>query len=96
VVLSACDTGLGRLVDGEGVVGLTRAFLHAGSRSVLVSLWPIADDPTAVLMERFYRELLRGSPRDVALQRAAASLVGDPAFAPPRFWAAFQLHGRPD
>src|SRR5262249_6723408 len=60
VVLSACETGLGRLRDGEGIVGLTRAFLYAGASSATVSLWKVEDQSTSLLMERFYQNLQRG------------------------------------
>ena len=96
VVLSACSTGLGREVGGEGILGFTRAFFFAGARSVAVSLWPVADESTAALMERFYREVLAGSPRDVALQRAQSELAGSERYGHPFHWATFQLHGRPD
>lgn len=73
VVLSACETGLGQEVDGEGIIGLSRAFLYAGSRSVVVSLWPVADQSTAVFMQRFYEHLR-------TTERPAAALS---AFDPP-------------
>ncbi|MBP7864439.1 MAG: CHAT domain-containing protein [Acidobacteria bacterium] len=76
VVLSACETGTGKVLAGEGILGLTRAFFHAGARSVVVSLWPISDESTFLLMEAFYRELLSGTPRDVALMRAQRALGG--------------------
>jgi CHAT domain-containing protein/Tfp pilus assembly protein PilF len=75
VVLSACGTGTGRILGGEGIMGLTRAFFYAGARSVMVSLWPISDESTALLMERYYREILSGASRDVALMRAQSSLA---------------------
>src|SRR5262249_44243451 len=59
VVLSACDTGLGKGMEGEGLVGLTQAFLYAGARGLVVSLWPVQDRSTAELMIRFHRELQR-------------------------------------
>jgi CHAT domain-containing protein len=96
VTLSACETGAGEILDGEGVMGFTRAFFHAGARSVVVSLWPISDQSTAVLMERFYRELTAGASRDVALQRAQRQLIDSESWDHPFFWAAFQLHGRWD
>ena len=92
-VLSACQTGLGREVTGEGVVGLTRAFLYAGSRATVVSLWRVEDESTALLMARFYAHIGRGVPLGVALQRAKAELRADPRFAHPFFWAAFLLYG---
>ena len=63
-MLSACETGLGQLVRGEGVIGLTRGFLYAAPSSVLVSLWRAADATTATLMVDFYRELLTGQARE--------------------------------
>ena len=67
-VLSACETGLGELKAGEGLVGLTRAFMYAGSPSVLVSLWPVSDPSTAAFMKRFYRNLNRGLTKAEALR----------------------------
>jgi len=70
VVLSACQTGRGEEVPGEGIIGLTRAFLHAGTRSVVVSLWNVADDATAAFMSRFYYYLLEENiDKAHALQR---------------------------
>jgi CHAT domain-containing protein len=96
VTLSACETGAGEVLGGEGVMGFTRAFFHAGARSVVVSLWSISDESTAVLMERFYRELVAGASRDVALQRSQRRLIESERWDHPFHWAAFQLHGRPD
>lgn len=96
VVLSACETGTGKVLGGEGILGLTRAFYYAGAKSIVVSLWPISDESTASLMGSYYRELLGGSPRDAALQRAQARLSADARHSHPFYWAAFQLHGRHD
>ena len=93
VTLSACETGLGREVSGEGLIGLTRAFQFAGARSVLASLWPVADESTAALMEAFYRARLAGQTKDEALRQAQMELRSRPEFASPFFWAAFQLVG---
>ena len=94
VTLSACETGLGRLERGEGVVGLTRAFVAAGARSVVVSLWRVNDRSSARLMERFYRELLaRGRTRDRALAEARRALLRSPETRSPFYWAAFVLVG---
>ncbi|TMQ74029.1 MAG: CHAT domain-containing protein [Candidatus Eisenbacteria bacterium] len=94
VTLSACETGLGRVVRGEGVIGLTRAFLAAGAQSVMVSLWKVNDRSTAVLMERFYRGLLgQGEPGVAALAQAKRALIADPAMRSPFYWAPFVLVG---
>jgi CHAT domain-containing protein len=94
VVLSACDTALGREIPGEGVIGLTRAFFCAGARRVLVSLWPVEDEATAELMRRFYREMLRGGqPPAAALQAAQNSLRQEPRWEAPYYWAGFILQG---
>ena len=93
VVLSACQTGLGENVRGEGLVGLTRAFLYAGARSVAVSLWDVSDAGTAALMKTFYQELRNGASKDVALQRAMIAAHGDPARKHPFYWAPFILVG---
>ncbi len=103
VVLSACETGLGRLRKGEGIVGLTRAFLYAGASSVVVSLWKVEDQSTSLLMEQFYRRLKQGESRAEALRQAKLELFGrttdleesgiKQSLAPPFFWAAFILVG---
>ncbi|HEX5718168.1 MAG TPA: CHAT domain-containing tetratricopeptide repeat protein [Thermoanaerobaculia bacterium] len=93
VVLSACGTGLGREVRGEGVVGLTRAFLHSGAQRVVVSLWNVRERDTSELMARFYRELRGGLPAAAALRSAQASMMSDGYR--PRSWAGFVLHGEP-
>jgi CHAT domain-containing protein len=94
VVLSACETGLGRLAGGEGVIGLTRAFLYAGASRVLVSLWPVSDASTADLMVRFYDELLAGTLPAEALRRAKLNLLRQNLeYAKPYYWSAFVLNG---
>ena len=96
VVLSACDTALGREVRGEGLVGLARGFMHAGARRVVASLWRAHDVTTADLMERFYRGLLlEGRPPADALRQAQLGLVSDPRgdFHFPYYWAGFTLQG---
>ncbi|OIO87625.1 MAG: hypothetical protein AUK03_17685 [Anaerolineae bacterium CG2_30_64_16] len=92
VTLSACQTGLGKL-SGDGVIGLSRAFLVAGARSVLVSLWRIDDQATAALMHSFYQNYLRLGDKALALQRAISILRSDPDFTHPRYWAPFALVG---
>jgi len=94
VTLSACETGLGRLERGEGVMGLARSCLAAGARSVVVSLWKVNDRSSALLMERFYRQLLtRGMPRERALAQAKRALIADPQTRSPFHWAPFVLIG---
>src|SRR6185436_4949624 len=75
VTLSACDTGLGKEMGGEGLVGLVRAFQFAGARSVVASLWSVADVSTAMLMERFYTYLRQGKTKDEALRAAQLDLI---------------------
>ncbi|HUP43266.1 MAG TPA: CHAT domain-containing protein [Thermoanaerobaculia bacterium] len=98
VTLSACETALGRELTGEGVLGLTRAFHYAGARTVVSSLWKVSDQATALLMESFYRHLLKGQGKAEALRRAQLELLrgGTEAAAGrshPFYWAAFQVHG---
>lgn len=93
VVLSACDTGLGTELEGEGLIGMTRAFQYAGAKSIIVSLWEVNDESTAVLMSAFYRELRRGTTKDVALQRATAAVRRNPKWRHPYYWSPFVLVG---
>jgi CHAT domain-containing protein len=91
VVLSACQSGLGKLQSGEGVRGLARAFLYAGSRGVVCSLWPVDDARTAQLMTGMYRHLRSGNPAVEALARARRELANEGL--PPLYWASFILIG---
>ena len=94
VVLSACQTGLGKLIRGEGMVGLTRAFMYAGTPTVLVSLWSVSDVSTATLMGEFYRNLVKEKlSKTDALRKAQLSLLGNEKFAHPFYWAPFVLVG---
>jgi len=94
VVLSACQTALGRDVRGEGIVGLTRGFLHAGARSVLSTLWEVRDKQTSELMAQFYEGMLRdGLAPGAALRKAQLRAMRDPASSAPFFWASFVMHG---
>lgn len=86
-VLSACNTGSGRLLAGEGVLGMSRAFLLAGSRAVVVSLWPIDDDSTALLMQRLYQNKLAGMATPEALRDAALEMRRSRPH--PAIWAPF-------
>jgi CHAT domain-containing protein len=93
VTLSACETGLGKELGGEGVVGLTRAFHYAGARTVLASLWSVGDDSTAELMTRFYGQLKAGQTKDGALRAAQLEMIRARGSSHPFQWAAFQLIG---
>jgi CHAT domain-containing protein len=94
VVLSACETGLGKEVSGEGLVGLARAFFYAGSPSLVVSLWKAEDDSTARLMPDFYRRL-NGVGKGEALRQSKLALIEEGRFADPYYWAPFVLVGDP-
>jgi CHAT domain-containing protein len=95
VTLSACSTGLGKLVNGEGVLGLTRAFFYAGARNVTVSLWNVNDSATATLMKSFYENLNRGLPKSAALRQGKLRLLRgeNKVWRHPYFWAPFVLVG---
>ncbi|MBI1923045.1 tetratricopeptide repeat protein [Candidatus Poribacteria bacterium] len=93
VVLSACQTGLGQEVRGEGLIGLTRAFLYAGANSVVASLWEVSDASTAALMRAFYQHLRKGASKDVALQKAMATVRRNPKYQHPFYWSPFILVG---
>jgi CHAT domain-containing protein len=94
VVLSACDTALGKDIKGEGLVGLTRGFMSAGSSSVVASLWKVDDRATAVLMTDFYQAMLEdGLPPAAALRSAKQKLRQEKAWSQPYFWAGFVLQG---
>ncbi|MEL6673277.1 MAG: CHAT domain-containing tetratricopeptide repeat protein [Bacteroidota bacterium] len=93
VVLSACNTGTGKLANGEGILSLGRAFTHAGCENVLMSLWQIDDQATASIMEAFYRHLLDGLPQYEALRLAKLDYLAQKRNVHPHFWAAFSLMG---
>jgi CHAT domain-containing protein/Tfp pilus assembly protein PilF len=94
VVLSACQTGLGKEVAGEGVVGLTRGFMYAGAPRVVVSLWSVNDRATADLMKTFYQGMLAQGMRPAAALRAAQlALWKQKEWQAPYYWAAFTLQG---
>lgn len=94
VVLSACDTGIGSLARGEGMIGFTRAFIHSGVHNLVVSMWKVGDRSTSELMIRFYREMFDGAGKTEALRTAKLSLIERPDTAFPSEWASFVLIGR--
>ncbi len=100
VVLSACETGLGKVVRGEGVFGLRRAFRQAGAGAVMMSLWRVPDQETQALMERFYRRWAAGWGKAAALRRAQLDMIVElrarDGAANPFFWAGFVLAGDTD
>lgn len=94
VVLSACQTGLGKEIKGEGLVGLTRGFMYAGARRLVVSLWNVNDKATAELMRRFYRGMLKeGLTPAAALRQAQSEMSQHSQWSAPYYWAAFVLQG---
>ncbi|XP_044178641.1 tetratricopeptide repeat protein 28-like [Acropora millepora] len=93
VVLSCCHSGRGRILKGEGVVGIARAFLAAGARSVLVALWGIDDEATMVFMKSFYQHLKEGETASTAVQQSMKSLRESEKFSEMWYWAPFQLIG---
>ncbi len=106
VVLSACDSGLGAAIGGEGFLGLTRAFQYAGARSIVASFWQVSDLSTAPFMVQFYKNLKEGKTKDLALRKAQLDMIqqrilptengevsGGKDYVHPYFWAPFQLIG---
>jgi len=92
VVLSACETGLGRMVSGDGVIGLTRAFQVAGSNGVLVTLWPVSDEATEEFMISFYKKVKEGISYSEALVKVKEEFRKSVNYSAPYFWAGFVLY----
>lgn len=95
-ILSACQTGLGKLSKGEGVIGLSRALVYAGAKNIIVSFWSVADASTAQLMTEFYSILLknRNLGFSATLQQAKVKMISEGKYAAPYYWAPFVLIGR--
>jgi len=94
VVLSACETALGKEIKGEGLIGLTRGFMYAGAPRVVASLWNVEDRATAELMKRFYEGMLKRQLKPAAaLREAQLALSRDKRWSAPYYWAAFILQG---
>jgi len=94
VVLSACETGLGKEIKGEGLVGLTRGFMYAGAARIVVSLWSVNDRATADLMTRFYQKMLQQGARPAAALRAAQiEMWQQKQWQSPFYWAPFVMQG---
>jgi CHAT domain-containing protein/tetratricopeptide (TPR) repeat protein len=96
VVVSACQTGRGQLLSGEGIVGLSRAFIQAGARSVVVSLWNVSDVSTGQLMKSFYQHLTDGLSNVAALRKAKLQMLNSgKATRHPYYWSSFVMMGKP-
>ena len=95
VVLSACETGFGEVIKGEGSMSLSKGFFHAGAKSTLVSLWPVDDCATSDLMTYFYQNLKEGQSKDASLRNAKLSYVenANPELRHPYYWAGFIVIG---
>ena len=94
VTLSACETGLGQFIRGEGIEGINRAFFYAGASAVLMSLWAVNDQATYQLMERFYYHLKNGVPLTDALRKAKLEMINSNVLDHPYYWAGFILSGK--
>jgi len=97
-VLSACNTGGGKLERGEGIISLARGFFYAGIPSVVMTLWEIEDHSSADLMAIFYKNLKKGLPSDIALQRAKIAYMekAGKLQSHPYFWAGYMVIGKTD
>jgi len=93
VVLSSCDSALGKALESEGIIGLPRGFLYAGAKSVIATLWKVNDEATAKLMTRLYVRIERGETPSSALRGAQVEMAQDEQWSNPYYWAAFSLQG---
>jgi CHAT domain-containing protein/Tfp pilus assembly protein PilF len=96
VTMSACKTGLGKFIRGEGIEGLNRAFFYAGTSSLVMSLWPVNDQATSQLMERFYFYLKKSNSIMSSLRSAKLELIESEALSHPYYWAGFIVSGKAD
>ena len=94
VVLSSCESGAGKMNQGEGIVGLTRGLMLSGARHVMFSLWKVRDQSTSTMMQSFYRRILHGAGFHAALRKTKLSLIKNEATAFPLHWASFVITGR--
>ncbi len=94
VVLSACESGLGKIIRGEGILGLTRGFLYSGAENIIVSLWRVADKSTSIFMLKFYQKLLQGNSCSSALRGAKLEMIKEGTYSYPLEWSPFILIGR--
>jgi len=96
VTLSACQTGLGQFIKGEGIEGLSRAFFYAGASSVLISLWPVHDQASSQFMQRYYLHLRSSNSIMNALQKTKLELIDSDVLSHPYYWAGFVVTGKSD
>ncbi|MBD3412964.1 MAG: CHAT domain-containing protein [Candidatus Aminicenantes bacterium] len=96
VVLSACETGLGQFIKGEGIEGINRSFFYAGTSAVLMSLWPVNDQATFQMMERFYTHLRSSESIINSLRDTKLELINSKALSHPYYWAGFVVSGKTD
>ncbi|NIO49783.1 MAG: CHAT domain-containing protein [Candidatus Aminicenantes bacterium] len=96
ITLSACQTGLGVLIRGEGIEGLSRAFFYAGASSALISLWPVHDQATSQFMERYYLHLRSSNSIMDALQKTKLEMINSDILSHPYYWAGFVITGNSD
>jgi CHAT domain-containing protein/Tfp pilus assembly protein PilF len=96
VTLSACQTGLGQFIKGEGIVGLSRAFFHAGASSAIISLWAVHDQATSQFMERYYLHLCSSKSIMDALQKTKIEMIESDVLSHPYYWAGFVVTGHSD
>lgn len=94
ITLSSCKSGLGKLIQGEGFLSLSRGFLYSGTPNIIFSLWNVKDEPTKDLMIDFYKQVLRGTDYASALREAKIQLINNPKTASPKYWGAWILVGR--
>ncbi len=100
VVLSACESGIGKMYKGEGAISIARGFIYAGTKSVITTLWRIPDKASCQIMKNFYSELMQGNRKDIALRNANESYIQnfdiDNDRAHPKYWASFTAIGNMD
>ncbi|MEL6131754.1 MAG: CHAT domain-containing protein, partial [Bacteroidota bacterium] len=94
VVLSACETGVGKLYEGEGVASLARGFTQAGVKSLLTTLWSVSDEGSALMMRHFYEKMKKGKTKSAAIREAKLQLIEERSeFAAPFYWSGYILMG---
>ena len=94
MVISACESGVGKHLKGEGLIALTRGFMYAGAARVVASLWKVDDAATAALMTEFYKEMFTNAKKPVAALRAAQLIISKQTrWHDPYFWAGFVIQG---